>query len=216
MFIAATQIACQQYISRLVPRGYHWWTSGICSRADLESRSEKYDEHYGTSLNQAKCHYRKSKGLANAKLVAIELVSGEFLWFLLATDGLGPIRDNTKLLDARENSGRIKWGDDYVFFEAIRPKIHGGGKHWSWFFQPQKQKEIEHYIDVLVKQEPENMKFFIDQLCNRPMHSGVRSFCAKAIRRAAKTWANVHPKRPWPGRDPLKSLPILNSFRSSK
>ena len=216
MFIAASQIAAQQYLLRLVPRGYHWWTSGVCSRADLDSRSLKYDEHYGTSLNRSQCSYRKSKGLANAKLVAVELVSGEYLWFLLATDGLGPIRDNKKLLDARTNDGRIKWGNDYVLYEADRPKEHGGGKHWSWFFQPQTQKEIDHYIGVLIKKEPENMAFFIEQLCRRPMHSGIRSFVGRTIRRATKNWAAVHPARPWPGRDPLKPLPILNAFRSSK
>lgn len=216
MFIAATQIAAQQYLLRLVPRGYHWWTSGVCSRADLELRSKKYDEHYGTSLNRAQCSYRKLKGLANAKLVAVELVSGEFLWFLLATDGLGPIRDNKKLLDARTNNGRIKWGNDYVLYEARRPKIHGGGTHWSWFFQPVTQKEIEHYMGVLIKEEPENMAFYIEQLCRRPMHSGVRSFVGRVIRQNAKHWAAAHPSRPWPARDPMKSLPILNAFRASK
>jgi len=216
MFIAASQIAAQQYLLRMVPRGYHWWTSGVCSRADLELRSKKYDEHYGTSLNRARCSYRKLKGLANAKLVAVELVSGEFLWFLLATDGLGPIRDNKKLLDARANNGRIKWGNDYVLYEAKRPKAHGGGTHWSWFFQPQAQAEIQHYIDVLIKEDPGNMGHFIEQLCRRPMHSGVRSFIGKTIRLAAKKWAAIHQGRPWPGRDPMKPLPILDSFRPSQ
>lgn len=216
MFIATSQIAAQQYLLRMVPRGYHWWTSGVCSRADLELRSKKYDEHYGASLNRAQCSYRKLKGLANSKLVAVELVSGEFLWFLLATDGLGPIRDNTKLLDARTNNGRIKWGSEYVLFEAKRLKIHGGGTHWSWFFQPKTQSEIQHYIGVLIKEEPENMRFFIEQLCRRPMHSGVRSFIGKTIRLAAKNWAAVHPGRPWSARDPMKPLPILDSFRPSQ
>lgn len=216
MFIAASQIAAQQYLLRMVPRGYHWWTSGVCSRADLEERSKKYYEHYGTSLNRAQSSYRKFKGLANAKLVAVELISGEFLWFLLATDGLGPIRENKKLLDARENNGRIKWGNDYVLYKAKRLKIHGGGKHWSWFFQPKTQAEIQHYISVLIKEEPENMGFFIEQLCRRPMHSGVRSFIGRVIRQTAKSWTAVHPSRPWPARDPMKPLPILNSFRASK
>jgi len=216
MFIADTQVACQQYLLRMIPRGYVWWTSGVCSSEDLDSRSSKYEEHYGTKLNSARCYYRKTKGLANAKLVAVKQIDGNFIWFLIATDGLGLIRENKKLLDTRTNSGRIKWGEDYVLYEAVRPRVHGGGKHWSWFVQPKKQKEIEHYIGYLIKNEPEKMKYYIEMQCRRPMHSGIRSFLTRIIRRTAKNWSAVHPRRPWQARDPATPLPILNSFRGSK
>ncbi|PIQ24508.1 hypothetical protein COW64_18745 [bacterium (Candidatus Blackallbacteria) CG18_big_fil_WC_8_21_14_2_50_49_26] len=220
MFLAASQIAAQQYLLRMIPRGYWYWLSGTCSTPDeLKKRAEKYAEFYGTNLSPSKRAYRKSKGLASALMVACplptEVMEDGYQWFLIATDGDGVIRDNTKLKDARVNAGRIKWGEDYVLYEAARPREHGGGTHWSWFFQPQKQKELDFYIGKLLKQSPEELPNFFAAQLRRPMHSGIRSFMTRLHRRAHQNHVKMYPNREWTGRDPLKPLPILNSYRKS-
>jgi len=220
MFIAASQIACQQYILRMVPRGYWWWTSGTCTTLDeLKSRGEKYAEFYGTKLSPSQRAYRKSKGLAGSLLVACplptEVLDGGYMWFLLSTDGAGEIRNNAKLKDARDNSGRIQWGEDYVLYQANRSREHGGGSHFSWFVQPKKQKELDFYVGKLLKEAPGELPAFFAAQLHRPMHSGVRSYLSRLIRRAAQNFSRMYPDRKWTGRDPMKPLPILNSFRKS-
>jgi hypothetical protein len=220
MFLATSQIAAQQYLLRMTPRGYWYWLGGICSSLDeLNKRAAKYAEYYGTDLSPSKRSYRKSKGLASALMVACKLPSevldGGYQWFLIATDGMGEIRNNKKLKDARTNAGRIVWGEDYVLYEADRPREHGGGRHWSWFIQPAKQKELDFYVGKLLKEAPDELSAFITMQLRRPLHSGIRSYLSRLIRRANQNFTRMYPNREWKGRDPAQPLPILNSFRKS-
>ena len=64
-----SQIEAQRFLLKLVPRGYHWWLSGVeKDKAALENRRLKYVEFYGSELSPAKKAYRKKKGLANTHL----------------------------------------------------------------------------------------------------------------------------------------------------
>ena len=220
MFIATSQIAAQQYLLRMIPRGYWYWLSGTCSTLDeLKMRAEKYAEFYGTNLSPSKRAYQKSKGLASALMVACplptEVMEDGYQWFLIATDGDGAIRDNKKMKDARVNAGRITWGEDYVLYQANRSREHGGGEHWSWFVQPQKQKELDFYLGKLLKEAPHELPAFFTMQLRRPMHSGIRSFLSRLHRRTHHNFTRMYPGKQWTGRDPLKPLPILNSYRKS-
>jgi hypothetical protein len=109
MKLCNSQLEAQRFLLRLVPKGYWWWLSGQeISKADLESRHTKYAEFYGCDLSPAKKTYRKKNGLANTHFVAValppEIMEGGYMWFLIATDGKGEIRDNTKLQDCRNRS----------------------------------------------------------------------------------------------------------------
>ena len=100
-----SQIEAQRFLLKLVPRGYHWWLSGVeKDKAALENRRQKYVEFYGSELSPAKKAYRKKKGLANTHFISVALpiniFEGGFIWFLICTDGAGPIRENIKLKDA--------------------------------------------------------------------------------------------------------------------
>lgn len=220
MFMATSQIAAQQYLLRMIPRGYWHWIGGTCSSLDeLKMRAEKYAEFYGTDLSPSKRAYRKSKGLASALMVACklpnEVLEGGYQWFLIATDGDGAIRDNKKMKDARVNAGRIKWGEDYVLYEATRPREHGGGTHWSWFMQPGKQKELDFYTGKLLKEAPHELPAFFTMQLRRPMHSGIRSYLSRLLRRAHQNYSRMYPSHEWTGRDPERPLPILNGYRKS-
>jgi len=219
MRLFKSQIEAQRFLLQMVPKGYHWWIEGRAnSKADLENRHQKYAEIYGVDLPPAKRAYQKKKGLAQAHFVAaplpLEVLDGGYTWFLLATDGLGSIRENSKLKNALTNAGRVVW-DDYVMYEAPRHRLEGGGMRWSWYLHPQTQKELDYYVGQLLKTAPHELKAFFESQCRRPMHHGIRHYLSRLLKKAHQNFCRMYPGKPWPARDPLKSLPILNSFRPS-
>ena len=213
-----SQIDAQRFLLRMIPKGYHWWICGVePDKASLDNRQEKYAEFYGCDLSPAKKSYRKKKGLANTHFVTValppEIQDGGFMWFLIANDGLGNIRQNMKLRDARTNLGRITWGD-YVMFEAPRHREEGGGTRWSWYLKTELQKELDHHVGVLLKESPNDLKSFFEMQLRRPMHHGIRHYLTRLLRRAFQNFSRMYPGRTWMGRDPEMPLPILSSFKA--
>jgi hypothetical protein len=213
-----TQMDAQRFLLIMVPKGYHWWVSGIeKDKASLEKLREKYAEFYGCDLSPAKKSYRKKKGLANSHFVSVplppEVYDGGYMWFLIATDGLGSIRQNTKLKDANTNPGRIVWGD-YVMYCAPRHALEGGGVRWTWYLQPQIQRELDHHVGVLLKTAPAELKAFFDMQCKRPLHHGIRHYLTRLLRRAHQNFMRMYPGRTWTARNPEVPLPILSSYKS--
>ena len=217
MIFFDSQKKTQQFICRMVPKGYCWWLSGIvASKAELEARHAKYAEHYGTDLSPDRKAYRKRTGLANAHFIAcrtpLEVLDGGYFWFLLVTDGAGVVRENMKLMDARTDSGRISWGEDYVLNEATRHRNEGGGTHWSWYLKPQRQRELDNYVGELLKTEPWELRAFFEAQCHRPMHHGIRVYLTRLLARAYQNFGRMYPGKPWPARDPSKPLPIIAGY----
>lgn len=218
MIVFESQKKTQQFICRMVPQGYWWWLSGIvASKAELDARHAKYAEHYGCDLPPARKAYRKKKGLANSHFIACpsqpEELEGGYVWYLLVTDGLGVVRDNMNLMDARTNHGRITWGEDYVLFQANRHRKEGGGNYWSWYLKPQCQNELNYYVGQLLKTAPHELGAFFDAQCRRPMHHGIRVYLTRLLKRAHQNFGRMYPGRQWPARDPNMPLPIIVGYR---
>lgn len=214
-----SQMEAQRFLLQMVAKGFHWWVSGIePDKEKLMKRHEKYAEHYGCDLSPAKKSYRKAQGFAKTQFIVASLpqdeFSGGYIWFLIATDGNGEIRENSKLKDARTNAGRITW-NDYVMYEAPRHRLEGGGTRWSWYIKPQCQKELDHYVGVLLKQNPADLRGFFDIQCHRPMHHGIRHYLTRLIRRSHQNFTKMYPDKKWTARDPSKPLPIMSSYKSS-
>lgn len=213
------QSECQRFLLRIVPKDYWWWVSGkVKSLAELEHLHAQFAEFYGCDLSPAKKSYRKLKGLANSNFIAAplprEICEDGYIWFLIATDGKGPIREHSKLRDARKKSGRIIW-DDYIMFEAPRHRLEGGGTRWSWYLLPQVQKELDYHVGQMLKTNPDSLKWFFEAQFRRPMHHGVRHYLARLIKRAYQNFVRMHPGKSWTARDPAIPLPIFSKFQST-
>ena len=214
----SSQMEAQRFLLRMVPKGYHWWLSGIENdKTALVNRNQKYAEFYGCDLAPAQKSYRKKKGLANTLFFSAALppdqLDGGYIWFLIATDGLGQIRENSKLKDARTNPGRVVWGD-YVMYEAPRHRLEGGGTRWSWYLKPDIQKQLDFYVGKLLKESPDQLKAFFEMQCKRPMHHGVRHFLNRIIKRAHQNFCKMYPGKKWIARDPTYPLPLITEFKS--
>jgi len=221
MIVFDTQVAAQQYLLREIPRGYWFWTSGIASNTEkLNQLSDKFKELYGTTLPKDKRYFRKRKGLANAKAIAVQMPDGDFLWVLLVTEGKGVVMDHEKntLQDARTSAGRVVWWGDYVLNQVRRPKEHGGGLHWTWFLTPTKESEISRYMTALVKNAPKaphELRHYVDLQLRRPMHSGIRSQLTRILKSAHKLFVRCYHDMAWPSEYPTVPLPILAGFRKA-
>lgn len=214
------QSEAQRFILRMVPQGYFKYLFGIAkSLSDLEHLHTKYAEFYGCDLTPAQRSYRKSKGLANTHFIsapaANEELEGGYHWYLLISDGDGPIAQNAKVKDVRLPHSHIIW-NDYVLRKAPRPRELGGGERWSWYLNEQTKKELDHHVGVLLKGEPSGLKGFFEAQCKRPMHFGVRNFIARLITRAEHNFSRMYPGRTWPARDPKQPLPIISSYKKDK
>lgn len=211
------QSEAQRFLLRLVPKGFWWWTSGVAAdRVKLDSLAAKFSEFYGTDLKPHQRSWRKKKGLANAHFVAAPMptnqMEGGYIWFLITTDGAGPVRENSKLKDARTNPGRALWGD-YVLYESQRHRAEGGGTRWSWHIKPAVQKQIDYHIGQLLKTAPNELAGFLAMQVNRPMHHGIRHYVTRLIRRAHQNFGRMHPGREWRGWDPSKPLPSFGQYK---
>lgn len=211
------QSEAQRFLLRMIPKGFRWWTSGIVKdKAKLEQLAEKYDEHYGTELKPWQRAYRKKKGLANAHFIAAPLpiseLEGGYIWFLIASDGAGPIRENSKLKDAWTNPGRIVW-NDYVLYESQRHRLEGGGTRWSWHIKPEVQKQLDYYVGQLLKTAPHELPTFLSMQVRRPMHHGIRVWLTRLIKRAHQNFTRMHPGKEWRGPDPVKPLPSFGQYK---
>lgn len=211
------QSEAQRFLLRMVPKGFHFWVSGVAAdRAKLDALAAKFSEHYGTDLKPHQRSWRKKKGLANAHFVAAPLpqnqLDGGYIWFLIASDGAGPIQQNSKLKDARTNPGRIVW-NDYVLYESQRHRLEGGGARWSWHIKPDVQRQLDYHVGQLLKTAPNELPSFLEMQTRRPMHHGIRVYVTRLIRRAHQNWGRDHPGKEWKGPDPARPLPSFGQYK---
>lgn len=207
-----TQSQALQYILRQVPRGYFWWESKDVSADKIDHLAGQWAEHYGTTLPAHARLYKRKKGQATACAVAALLPSGKWRCMLLATDGVGPIRQNTKVQDARTRDGKPRWGH-YLMNQATRPREMGGGVHWSWYLDPIEQNQIENYLVTKIKAgaSAEVAGFWQDNLLRRPLYAGIRSSLTRILKSNIKLWSAIWKDKPWPG--PQAPLPHIAGFK---
>ena len=210
MKIAATQTDAEKAILRYVAQNkYYWWTSGeIVNENDKLARlSDKFAELYGTLRPAHWKAYRARKGLARAYCVAYKLPNAKYRWYLLVTDGVGPVRDREQLKDAREVAIDI---GDLVLKETVRPSEFGGGRRWTYLIERRIESSQDKYLLDLTKQGKEyELAAAFKYVCGYTMHSGVRSWIRRQIQSKCSLWRKFWPNRPWPGPDPEGSLPVL-------
>lgn len=212
MKITATQTDAEKLILRYVSQNkYYWWTSGIIDGDinKLTRLSDKFAENYGTLRPAHWKAYMSRKGRARAFCVAYELPNGKgrYRWYLLATDGSGPIRELEQLKDARQVAIDV---GDLVLKEVVRPSEFGGGRRWTYLVERRVESSQDKYLFDLVKQgKDKELAVALRYVCGYTMHSGVRSWVRRQIRSKHSLWSKFWPNRPWPGPDPDGSLPVV-------
>lgn len=226
MKITATQTDAEKLILRYVSQNkYYWWTSGELiddsEKLDKLTRlSNKFADLYGTLRPAHWKAYMARKVRARAFCVAYEHQrgSGKFRWYLLATDGSGPVHELEKLHDARQVPIQI---GDLVLKEVVRPAEFGGGRRWTYLVERRVESSQDKYLFELVKKgKDRELAAAFEYVCGYTMHSGVRSWVRRQIHSKHALWLKFWPNRPWPGPDPESPLPVVTlkkiSFRTDR
>ncbi len=212
MKIAASQTDAEKIILRYVSHfGYHYWTSGTIAAFPPEKMarlSAKFAEKYGTLRAPHWRSYQKRKGLARSFCVAYRLPnSTDYRFYLLSTDGLGNVREEQKMQDARERPIDI---GDLRLLRMTRPKEFGGGIRWTWQLDWSAQSAHDRHLLALVKAGNEQgLTDGLKYIMGYTMHSAVRSWTRHQIKSKAALWKKIWPHRQWPGPSPEAPLPIM-------
>jgi hypothetical protein len=215
-----SQFKAQRFVLMMVAKGYQYYLSGVATaKEELDNRHRQYREFYHCDLSPAEKIRRKKKGLANTHFVTCPLppdeLDGGYLWILLATDGVGEVRENKKLRDGWDKGQRMTWGD-YVMVQTTREKNakgQGGGERWSFYLKPDVKRLLDKTANYYVKNEPTQLRGFFEAQVRRPMHFGIRNALTRMIKRTHQHFTMAYPGRPWPARDPGKPLPIIDGFK---
>lgn len=110
-----------QRIQQLSIRGYHWYTSGTVPYSKAQKLAAKFNALYGIDCNENQRSYRRTKGIANAKLLLYPVKdSRTFLWWLLVTDGIGDAHKKEQLSKVTDAQKRLKWNDEYELVQMTR------------------------------------------------------------------------------------------------
>jgi len=210
--------AMQQHIVKMADAGYTFWTSGYCRPHKLQDLVEKFSEKYGIHLTRSQRTYRKKKGLANAHMMAVYESSANCFWILLVTPGIGIVHNEEKLRDSKKAGEHIVVNDVHLQ-RLTRPRMHGGGEHWTWLLLESKFNELQNQATKDARHaQPETIRLFWKQQFGRTMHSGVRTQLKQILRRAIRIWEKrklqdeAGNRIPWPAPAP-DSLPIKGKFR---
>ena len=115
--VPATNTAAIRYLMECVVAGYIFFTAGRLAAAKVPVFCAKMHERYSVLASRNARAWARQKGRANARLVLVPAddgkPAGEWLFWLLATAGTGPVHESETLSDARSPDTRIGWPKNY-------------------------------------------------------------------------------------------------------
>lgn len=145
--IAITKSAAMRYIAETAGHGYHLFQTGTVSAEKIQQLIEKFDKQYRVLATRGMRDNDRLRGRSCARLVLfpkdshpVERPEREWLFWLMATDGVGALVDEKCTLDARQPATRLPWLKQYHL--VSRPVRRRNGELtyvWTWVMQ-------EHYI----------------------------------------------------------------------
>lgn len=124
-------IRTMQLIQLAVARGFARWTGGVVRYDRAEKLAAKFIDLYGVNPDRAHDMRLRRAGSARARLVFLpDPAQLSFAWWLLASEGAGPVVEREQLRDATDRRNRIMLRD----WELLRsPKRHSHESvAWTW------------------------------------------------------------------------------------
>jgi hypothetical protein len=113
--VPVTKAAALRYLLECVENGYHHHISGTLPAKKLPAFIAKMQERYSTNASRGARAYARKKGRACSRLVVYPLANatGDWQYFLLATDGMGAVHTSEQLKDARKPGECVQWFERY-------------------------------------------------------------------------------------------------------
>ena len=141
--VALTKTAAMRYIAETVGHGYVLFQSGTVPAAKLPHLIEKFDEKYRALATRGMRDNDRLRGRSCARLVVfpkvsspIEQPNGEWLFWLLATEGDGLLPAEKSTQDTRNKVTRLCWEGQYELVSRPVRRRNGDLDYvWTWVFQ---------------------------------------------------------------------------------
>lgn len=141
--VAVTKTAAMRYLAETAGHGYVLYQSGTVPAAKLPHLIEKLDSRYRILATRGMRDNDRLRGRSCAKLVVFPKEDGErpgagttWLFWLMATEGTGPLPLETNTLDSRHPASRLGWLDQYELVSRPVRRRTGELTHvWTWVFQ---------------------------------------------------------------------------------
>jgi hypothetical protein len=141
--VALTKSAAMRYIAETVGHGYVLFQSGTVSASKLPKLIEKFDREYRVLATRGMRDNDRIRGRSCARLIVFPKVSspvvqpdGEWLFWLLATEGDGLLPTEKSTTDARNKASRLRWEGQYELVSRPVRRRNGDLDYvWTWVFQ---------------------------------------------------------------------------------
>lgn len=141
--VALTKSAAMRYIAETVGHGYFLFHCGSVPAAKLLRLIEKLDREYRVLATRGMRDNDRIRGRSCARLIVFPKVSfpvekseGEWIFWLLATEGHGPLPAEKNTMDARNKETRLRWEGQYELVSRPVRRRNGDLDYvWTWVFQ---------------------------------------------------------------------------------
>ena len=143
LLIAVTKSAAMRYLAETAGHGYCLFQSGTVPAAKVMQLVEKLDVQYRVLATRGMRDNDRLRGRSCARLVLFPKVSspleqagGDWLFWLLSTDGVGGIPTEKATCDARQPTTRLRWEDQYELVSRPVRRRNGDVDYvWTWVLQ---------------------------------------------------------------------------------
>lgn len=141
--VAVTKTAAMRYIAETAGHGYHLFQTGTVPAKKVLSLIEKFDLQYRVLATRGMRDNDRSRGRSCARLILfpkdsypVEKPDREWLFWLMATDGVGTLAEEKCTRDARNPSTRLPWLKQYELVSRPVRRRNGDLDHvWTWVLQ---------------------------------------------------------------------------------
>lgn len=190
--VPITKAAALRYVLECVENGYHHHTSGTLPATKVAMFVHKMADQYAIHATRGARAWARQKHRACTRLVMYPLVheSEDWIFVLLATDGIGLVHDQQALGDARKPGERLQWLEKYKNgnvlpqYELVGRPVRsrtGASHRWTWRMTEGCFQTMKHWIDVGAqrvrsseKKDPKRLVDAVDALRKMPGFRGVR------------------------------------------
>lgn len=141
--VAVTKTAAMRYIAETAGHGYHLFQSGVVPAAKVLQLIRKFDDSYRVLATRGMRDNDRLRGRSCARLVLFPRVSSpeekperEWLFWLMATEGVGELSKEKRTMDAREPASRLSWEKQYALVSRPVRRRNGDLDYvWTWVLQ---------------------------------------------------------------------------------
>ena len=207
--VPAGKAAGMRYLLECVQSGYVFFTSGRLEAAKVPGFVSKMSERYSVTANRHARAWARTQGRGNARLVLLPADESnparDWLFWLLATEGAGPVHEQEVLADVRTPGTRLCWPKNYgrhgqqdwhpmyvLSARAVRTRTRGVRYRLTWVMAPRFYEQMQAWFQRAAgrarssaEKDLTYLQKAVEALRHLPGFKGIREQKRQLLREAA-------------------------------